>query len=235
MILFVAEQLAIGVSSSLQNHSTELRPYEDALRACLNELEDATPVANVASLDQGHLDELLAQIDHQLETQMYAQYEGLLPFLQVINDSRRRELMGLLHNAACRAARQIRRGYDIETALSKSGIVGDAAADWVEKNLGGATPALAACGGDSRLLVAIPDRSTPRNIGTWVADRLQEQPTVVPATSGHVVACHEIKNVPLGNMVYQFYCQHPESIEYVSRIHTRIDIDWSPLSPTALK
>jgi serine/threonine protein kinase len=233
MILFASEQLALTTINLLDEKGRDMESYSNSLASCLKQFEDAVPISDVSVMDPEHIEELLTQIDRQLDAQLYIQYDGLLPFLEVMNESRRNEMLNMLHNAACRASRHIRRTADLETALSKSGIVGEAAADWIEKHMGGAAPALSSCGGASRLLLAVPDRSQPNQIGEWVQDRLGEPPTIVPATSGNLVLCHEIENVPLGNMVYQFFCQHPESIEYVSRIHTRVDVDWSPLSPNA--
>ena len=233
MILFVAQRLAHSLVETLNEQANDTRSHRNALADCLRQFDETTPMISPAIAPE-QLDEMQEQIDRHLESHLYLQYDGLLPFLQVMNESRRSELLGLLYDAACRAARHVRRTCDIETTLSKAGIVGEAASEWVERSLGGTTPKLAVCGGASRLLLAVPDRSQPRNIGEWVSDRLGQQPTIVPATSGNIVACHEIEKIRLEGMIYHFFCKHPESIEFVSRIHTRVDIDWTPLSPKAV-
>jgi hypothetical protein len=53
---------------------------------------------------------------------------------------------------------------------------------------------------------------------------------MIPGTKGDVVFAYEVANVPLANIAIGLLEEHPDCGEYVSRLHTRVDVEWSRLT-----
>ena len=92
-----------------------------------------------------------------------------------------------------------------------------------------AEPRLLRCGGATRLLVAIPERSKSSVILQEFQKQLEHVPCVIPATAGEFVTCYEVEQVPLNNVTMNLLENKPNSFEIASRLHTRTDVSWTPL------
>ena len=89
--------------------------------------------------------------------------------------------------------------------------------DWVQR-----------CGGATRLLSATPSGDARRLVDV-ARDTLQQDVTSIHATTGNVVLCYEVDRLPLSGIASSLAESRPEFSEYVSRLHTRTDVRWSPL------
>ena len=89
--------------------------------------------------------------------------------------------------------------------------------DWVQR-----------CGGATRLLAATPSGDARRLVDV-ARDTLQQDVTSIHATTGNVVLCYEVDRLPLSGIASSLAESRPEFSEYVSRLHTRTDVRWSPL------
>jgi len=84
------------------------------------------------------------------------------------------------------------------------------------------------CGGATRLLAATPDGDAQRLVEV-ARDTLQQEVTLIHATTGNVVFCYEVDSMPLSAIANSLAESRPEFSEYVARLHTRTDVSWSPL------
>jgi hypothetical protein len=92
-----------------------------------------------------------------------------------------------------------------------------------------ATPELIACGGTRRTLVLGPAEMS--------RERLTEANREIPSESlaflahprNEIIVCQEMADVPLERVMQQLVGSHRDYPELADRLHTRIDIDWSPL------
>jgi hypothetical protein len=120
---------------------------------------------------------------------------------------------------------------DFDQVINGGQFDGMRIADWTKRNLSLAMPALLTkCGGDSRLLLAVPERSEPGIIADCLETQFDEFPTTIPATSGSVTLCYEAGGISLKNVLLRLVKDRPNAIEFVGRLHTRIDVEWTKVT-----
>ncbi len=104
--------------------------------------------------------------------------------------------------------------------------------DDVAKSIGDRTKVpLLDCGGGIRAACAYPlNGEEPISLIQALGPQLDCDPTSIRATVGQLVTCIEAERVPLENVAMYLLKNHPDSIEYASRLHTRMDIDWTHIS-----
>lgn len=94
-----------------------------------------------------------------------------------------------------------------------------------------ANPRLTCCGGALRLMHAYPSRTNPADqLVKDISAETGHQPSLIPATVGELVSCIEAESVPLDNVAMHLLKDRPDSIEFASRLHTRVDISWTHIS-----
>jgi len=90
---------------------------------------------------------------------------------------------------------------------------------------------LQSCGGIHHLLAAIPELTSPDNIAPPLAALNQNTPpTVVQATLGELVVCHELDRIPLATIVMRLLKDSPQCVEYAMRLHARNDVRWCAIT-----
>ena len=91
-----------------------------------------------------------------------------------------------------------------------------------------ATPRLSACGGGRRLLLVVPDGFSTdefrRQLGETAA-----KTTVMTDADTDVRLCCETEQVELKRVAAVLLDNRYQAVELASRLHTRIDVAWSPL------
>jgi hypothetical protein len=93
-----------------------------------------------------------------------------------------------------------------------------------------ADPKLLSAGGSTRVLLSIPQRAKSNVLPEEVKTQFEQTPTVIAATTGDVVTCYEVECIPLDNVSMSLLQDRPDSIDFASRLHSRTDISWCPLS-----
>ncbi len=119
-----------------------------------------------------------------------------------------------------------------------------------------ASPRLQTCGGARRLLLLMPESlalnclsqagrpsgtELPTGSGTGsenaaftpVAEQFSRQlsqaPTVVSDPENDLFLCYEGEQLPLRRVAAAVIDRRPENVELAARLHTRVDVDWSPV------
>lgn len=171
----------------------------------------------------GRLSELVHQVDHGVQGKSLSQLarrdaaEAIEQIFDQISQS--------ISSVICDAMKEI----DFEQIIEISELDGNEIAEWLKRHLTLARPELLQlCGGDYHLILAIPERSQSGLIAECLEKHFDEMPTVVPATNGNLTLCYEAEQIPLKSVLLDLIRKRPDCVEYVSRLHTRIDIDWTP-------
>jgi len=95
----------------------------------------------------------------------------------------------------------------------------------------GTIPELLGCGGTARLLIV-----APRAANDWPTDWCQPfataagiEPKVILDSDQALTMCCEASDVPLANVIAKLVGPQTDFYKLASRLHTRIDVDWSSL------
>jgi hypothetical protein len=79
------------------------------------------------------------------------------------------------------------------------------------------------------VVVALPRGAQGELLEAAFANGQSDQPRFLPVTDGDVAFCIEVGEIPIQQVAAKLLQTCPRSTELVSRIHTRTDINWSPL------
>jgi hypothetical protein len=141
------------------------------------------------------------------------------------------DVASLILSAAKSTVSDALKDVDFDQVLGGGKFDGMRIADWIKRNLSLAMPPLLSkCGGDTRLLLAVPERSQPGVIEECLKTQFDEKPTTIPATNGSATLCYEAEGIKLKNVLLRLVKDRPNCVEYVGRLHTRIDIDWTRIT-----
>ncbi|MFC1758271.1 tubulin-like doman-containing protein [Planctomycetota bacterium] len=174
---------------------------------------------------EDRLEEFARQVDHQIQGRSLSQLAR--------RDAGRftRELAAQFDAAISTVIQDAMKQTDLNKIMERYGLDRGQVADWIRRHLMLATPKLQEqCGGDYRLLLAIPELSKPGVLSECLEQQLDETPTVIPSTSGEIILCYETEKLPLKSVLLDLIRKQPDCIEYVARLSTRIDIDWTPIT-----
>jgi hypothetical protein len=94
---------------------------------------------------------------------------------------------------------------------------------------GAATPRLLACGGAKRLLLLLQGGTNTEPLHELIRQEMNETSSVVFGADGHVVLCYEVERIPPGNVAGHLADNRHEYAGIASRLHTRVDVPWTPL------
>jgi hypothetical protein len=87
----------------------------------------------------------------------------------------------------------------------------------------------AGCSGQQRVFVvaseALSEAITPGALG----DKVATPPTVIVDPQADMLICHEIEDLPLKRIASAVLDQRFHAVEAASRLHTRTDVQWTPL------
>ena len=92
-----------------------------------------------------------------------------------------------------------------------------------------ATPQLCCCGGARRLLLVAPETVSPAPLVERLRHDAQSTPTVVANAEEDVLLCYEVEQLPLRHVAAAVLDRRFQNVEVATRLHTRIDVPWSPL------
>jgi hypothetical protein len=92
-----------------------------------------------------------------------------------------------------------------------------------------AKPRLSQCGGARRLLLAAPNEFPLERLLREVGGEVGETPTVVADAENRVLFCYEAEQLSLRRVAAALLDRRFQNVEIAARLHTRIDVNWSPL------
>ena len=118
----------------------------------------------------------------------------------------------------------------IDRIIRDAGLTAQEVADWIKSQVESARPRLLACGGSTRLLLAVPERAPVTSIAGFIESQYDEEANVVAGTCGDFVVCYEVENVPLEHIAISLIELRPDCAELVPRLHTRCDVNWTNLT-----
>ncbi len=88
---------------------------------------------------------------------------------------------------------------------------------------------LSGCGGQRRLLVVAPESLAPEILAKNIGDEIKANPTVLADPDNDVFICYEVEDQPLRRVAAAILDQRYHAVEVASRLHTRMDVPWTPL------
>jgi hypothetical protein len=110
-----------------------------------------------------------------------------------------------------------------------AGMNPDALTAWLAGQFDEAKPMLADVGGEVRLLIGHPGNPATAE---WLSSAKIEnplRPTILEYSSGDLFLCQEMQKIPMLNLVYRIMERRADALDFVSRLHSRTDVDWTSL------
>ena len=99
---------------------------------------------------------------------------------------------------------------------------------WLET----ARPALLHSGGAKRLLMVAPSCTDANALSRSIFEVAQENCSLVRDDSMDVVACYEVQQLTHDRVIAHLTGCRPRYAELAARMHTRVDVAWTPLVAT---
>jgi hypothetical protein len=200
------------------------RPQKDAG-------ENASPVgAGGISLEEAFARrqwELIEELDRAIETEFFDAQRRLRWVLTRGHDLRS-VLVATMRSAArrilLRVNQDIRQAHLRELlAAGGRGALSRALEEW----LGAATPKLLSAGGAKRLFLAAPQGLDAAALKRELHQVSGDEAAVACDARGEATLCYEVEQLSLEGVEAAFLRRRPDCQELASRLHTRIDVDWS--------
>jgi hypothetical protein len=94
----------------------------------------------------------------------------------------------------------------------------------------GASPQLVACGGARQTLVLAPPAINRDRLLEANQDMPADAVTFVEHAGNEIVVCQEISELPINRVMKQLIGSRKDYPDLADRLHTRIDIEWDPVS-----
>jgi hypothetical protein len=85
------------------------------------------------------------------------------------------------------------------------------------------------CGGQQRLLVVAPEAIAPSVTPQALAEFTDALPTVIADAEADMLVCFEVEDLALNRVASAVLDQRFQAVEAASRLHTRMDVPWTPL------
>ena len=92
-----------------------------------------------------------------------------------------------------------------------------------------ATPRLLECGGAKRLLVSVSKELDSSRLRDEIRRVSNDEPTVVSVEGGDMILCYEAEQISLESVASKLIDNRPDYAQMASRLHTRVDINWSSI------
>ena len=124
---------------------------------------------------------------------------------------------------------------EIPIAEALLGVTDDAPSRLVrlKECIDAARPRISGCGGGQRLLAILPDNPQGAALQTAVSQELQPPATVVGYAEPDVVFAYELQDLSIPHVAARLIEDRTDFAQMAARLHTRIDVVWSPLAQSA--
>jgi hypothetical protein len=188
---------------------------------------EGVPLTIIQSL-QDRLPALLGQLDQQMQTGYFSQNGGLCSLLRR-EPELRAALVAMMRRAARTSVFHTVRDINIHRIFSLAEDDTEAGREGLAACRDAGSPRLLAHGGAKRLLLVLPDNANREGVRQAVERQLGQSPTVVVDADGDVVLCCEAEQLPLKAVAAHLIHHRPSLASIAQRLHTRIDVAWTPL------
>jgi eukaryotic-like serine/threonine-protein kinase len=189
-------------------------------------------------LAQFHKDEeeSAESIDRNFQQQIFATAGFRATLLQ--GGDKRRELIGVLRQQARQAVLASLGRIDLAALMMELGKPGENGESKLGEFIANAQPWLQQVGGERRLLCIArqesgrgdePSSTPPAFTGLISSSCFQQLPAVIPVTTGQIVFCYELGNVPLSHAAARLIDHCPLYAQAAARLHVRSDVTWQEL------
>jgi hypothetical protein len=98
-----------------------------------------------------------------------------------------------------------------------------------------ATPRLAVKEGWQHVFLALPAGKDGASLAYMFSQTFPEVQATLLDSEGDVILCQEFAHVPLRQVAASLIEDEAVYADHIKRVLTRMDITWSPLTPTALR
>ncbi len=222
---------------SLQEQFQDVGDLLDSTRSLSKE---ELPSCDTASLDRGSFAKMIsvflnshvAIFVKKLESQVHKVFFQGMGGLRAIASNHVNNAAHLANAITIESRRLVAASFSglnfdvvLDTAVPDQKLL----ANRVKQQLTAASPRLMESGGTIRLLLAVPPATSGRRLAD-VAESLFSTPTVIHGSHGEVAFCFEGEDVSLENLALRLLEENPEATEYIERIASRLDVEWSPLT-----
>ena len=79
------------------------------------------------------------------------------------------------------------------------------------------------------MLVVVPEQLVPLVAAQAAGDGGSLMPTVLADAASDMPICYEVEDQPLRRIAAKVLDQRFQAVEVAARLHTRIDVPWTPL------
>lgn len=229
LVRSIGRQIAT-TSGRLGELKRELNCLADEFKAPSSLAEAAAsqgvPSSVLAPLE-ARIPEIVEQLDQQLQTSFFAPREGLSC---LVERDARLLLLARMRSATRTAVLHALKQINITNFFSPPGSPRDSKGVGLNTCLNMATPRLLACGAAKRLLLVIPENANSANVQQAVQQQLHQQPTVVVDSDGDIVLCQEAEQLSPRSVAAYLANQREQVPQLAARLHTRVDVTWTPLA-----
>lgn len=233
---------AEGSLESIVSARRELEAIAEQMRAERTVSADGSPSTHGCSSARPGLDALMAKnvvdqlssllprLKEQIERDFVAPSGGLRSVLLDDATHTRRKLASALAQASQASVTHAMTEVDIDQLIRNSRMQPTELAAWIHRQLKSACPHALDHGGKTRLMLGLPESTTSSRLPAFILKKFGQEPTMIPGTKGDVIMAYEVADVPLANIAFGLLEERPDCGEYVSRLHTRLDVEWSRLT-----
>ncbi len=176
------------------------------------------------------LPSLLPRVKEQLERDFIAPAGGLRAILFDDTTHARKNLAIAITEASQESVTQVMSELNVDQIVRDSHMLPAALEEWLSRQLKSACPHALEHGGKAWLMLGLPEFTTSSSLQTFIRTKFGQEPTMIPCTKGDLVLAYEVGDVSLANIAIGLLEERPDCGEYVSRLHSRLDVDWSRLT-----
>ena len=219
-----------SLSDRLRNFSAELNRVAEDLQQVASPADGGPKPAGEDSQARRHIaGKTIADNKAALVAEMEIALEDQLHHAATTDDTDMRPV--LLHRLRSTARLIILRLFKT-VALREIAAAGRREPDRAASAVRGskaASPGLSHCGGARRRLLIAPDSISPADLVAQLGGEASEAPTVVADTENDVILFEEVESLPLARVAAAILDNRFQNVEIASRLHTRVDVPWTPL------
>ncbi|HVU87513.1 MAG TPA: tubulin-like doman-containing protein [Pirellulales bacterium] len=223
----IAEQLS-ETRRELSRLAT-LFAHDDARRREAHASGAAAVDAALREIAQQRLPEIVAQLDEEFERELIAPRGGLSAALAGGKDFREQLIAALRTRSRAAVLSAVRSATVARGALEENESPGSED-ELLRSCLAEAMPELAMCGGNRRLLVLTNRPEDVAALAEGVTRIAGHAPSVVVDSANDPALCYEVAGLPLWEVAASLVDGQPHCAALASRLHTRCDIEWTPLA-----
>jgi serine/threonine protein kinase len=226
-----AEQRLTGLLRELSNLSTRLQSDEHLSG---NELDSPHNTDEqlrhwMISAIQERIFQQIDKLEQQLDDKILKPQGGVYGLFAQGGIFHER-LLQLLQPAARDAAVQLVQEIDLVDGVLELGRKGEdgegAFQSWIEA----ATPKLLPCARAKRQFMVAKEGNATSQLHSLVEQKTESRCSVAYDSDNDIVVCNEIEGISYQNVAAHLIGNRRRYAELASRLHTRVDVDWNPLT-----